>query len=77
MPFGTSVFKNFYAQSYHNHRKTRTTPPPRSFNMKTIAQDLVRMLSFKLLYKAPELTVGKVTYTTTLLSRPDGKIDLR
>ena len=35
---------------------------PRSFNMKTIAQDLVRMLSFKLLYKAPELTVGKVTY---------------
>ena len=32
---------------------------PRSFNMKTIAQDLVRMLSFKLLYKAPELTVGR------------------
>ena len=50
---------------------------PRSFNMKTIAHDLVRMLSFKLLYKAPELTVGKVTYTTTLLSRSDGKIDLR
>lgn len=50
---------------------------PRSFNMKTIAQDLVRILSFKLLYKAPELTVGKVTYTTTLLSRSDGKIDLR
>ena len=50
---------------------------PRSFNMKTIAQDLVRMLSFKSLYKATELTVGKVTYTTTLLSRPDGKIDLR
>ena len=54
-------------------------PPllPRSFNMKTIAQDLVRMLSFKSLYKATELTVGKVTHTTTLLSRPDGKIDLR
>ena len=50
---------------------------PRSFNMKTIAQDLMRMLTFKSLYKAPELMVGKVTYTTTLLSRPDGKIDLR
>ena len=54
-------------------------PPllPRSFNTTTIAQELVRMLSFKSLYQAPELTVGKVTYTTTLLSRPDGKIDLR
>ena len=54
-------------------------PPllPRSFNTTTIAQELVRILSFKSLYKAPELTVGKVTYTTTLLSRPDGKINLR